>query len=134
MKKMLLVLLLGVSLCFGSTFDDGFKAYDNGNYKKAFELFMKSENHGNVRVQTVLGLMHANGLGVKQDYTKAFEWYSKSANQGVAEAQYNLGFMYANGKGVRQDKKIAKDWAGKACDNGLQVGCDVYKTFNEAEY
>ncbi|MDG6894815.1 tetratricopeptide repeat protein [Volucribacter amazonae] len=77
-----------------------------------------------------MGLIYANGQGVRQDYFKAVEWYNKAAEQGHATAQNNLGIMYQYGKGVRQNLSEAKEWFGKACDNGLQQGCDLYRELN----
>ncbi|MEZ7685893.1 tetratricopeptide repeat protein, partial [Neisseria flavescens] len=74
-----------------------------------------------------LGLMYANGQGVRQDYTQAVQWCRRAAEQGHAGAQFNLGVMYAEGRGVRQDLALAQEWFGKACQNGDQDGCDIYQ-------
>ena len=65
-----------------------------------------------------LGLMYANGEGVKQDYFKAVEWFQKAADQGLAKAQYNLGDMYFYGQGVKQDYIKAVEWWQKAAEQG----------------
>ncbi|MGN6876123.1 tetratricopeptide repeat protein, partial [Neisseria sp. P0021.S007] len=58
---------------------------------------------GYVPAQYILGVMYADGEGVRQDYAEALKWYRKAAEQGDARAQSDLGLMYANGQGVRQD-------------------------------
>jgi TPR repeat protein len=68
------------------------------------------------------------------NYKKAFKLLKKSAEQGNATAQLNLGIMYAKGQGVRQNMTLVKELFGKACDNGLESGCDGYRTLNEAGY
>ena len=65
-----------------------------------------------------LGLMYANGEGVKQDYFKAVEWIQKAAEQGNAEAQNKLGFMYEKGQGVEQDYIKAVEWYQRAAEQG----------------
>ena len=82
-------------------------------------------------IQGFLGVMYANGQGVKQDYAKAVELYQKAAEQGDASAQYNLGIMYKNGLGVKQNYTKAKEYFGLACDNKDQDGCDMYKKLNQ---
>ena len=98
------------------------------------QWYRKAAEQGDAKAQFNLGLMYANGRGVRQDDAQAEQWYRKAAKQGDAKAQYNLGVMYANGQGVRQNYKIAKEWFGKACDNGLQLGCDAYRKLNQAGY
>ncbi|WP_419591592.1 tetratricopeptide repeat protein, partial [Thiolapillus sp.] len=66
-----------------------------------------------------LGVMYAEGQGVRQDLKEAVKWYRRAAEQGYALAQYNLGLMYANGRGVRQDFKEAVKWYQKAAEQGL---------------
>lgn len=74
---------------------------------------------GNPKEQNNLGLMYANGKGIKQDWALAKLWWEKAAAQGFAEAQFNLGVMYANGEGVKQDWPQAKLWYGKAGARGF---------------
>ncbi|WP_305801890.1 tetratricopeptide repeat protein, partial [Thiolapillus sp.] len=66
-----------------------------------------------------LGLMYANGRGVRQDFKEAVKWYQKAAEQGLPKAQVNLGLMYGEGQGVRQDFKEAVKWYRKAAEQGL---------------
>ena len=98
---------------------------------KAVEWYQKAAEQGEVHAQYNLGVMYANGQGVKQDYLKAFEWYQKAAEQGDADAQFNLGLLYYDGEGVRQNYTKAKEYFGLACDNKDQDGCDMYKKLNQ---
>ena len=101
-----------------------------GMSQQEIEVLASKAMAGDVDAQFNLGVMYANGEGVRQDYVKAREWYEKAAAQGNADAQFNLGLMYANGYGVRQDYVKAREWFGKACDNGSQIGCDGYRDLN----
>lgn len=78
-------------------------------------------NQGDAIAQNSLGVMYAQGKGVRQDYQKAVEWYTKAANQGDAIAQFNLGLMYSEGQGVRQDYQKAFEWYTKAANQGFAI-------------
>ena len=54
------------------------------------DQFEKAAAQGNANAQFNLGIMYANGFGVKQDYLKAKEWFEKAAAQGMPEAQTAL--------------------------------------------
>ena len=101
------------------------------NFTEAFKYCKKAAEQGEVHAQYNLGIMYANGRGVKQDLFNAKEWYQKAADQGYALAQYNLGLMYAKGQGVRQNYTKAKEYFGLACDNKNQNGCDMYRKLNQ---
>jgi len=80
----------------------------------------KAAAQGNANAQNNLGLMYANGRGVKQDYAQAFAWYQKAAAQGHAIAQFNLGNNYYAGRGVKQDYAQAFAKAVAQGDAGAQ--------------
>ena len=101
------------------------------NFTEAFKYCKKAAEQGEVHAQYNLGIMYANGRGVKQDLFNAKEWYQKAAEQGYADAQYSLGFMYRYGHGVRQNYTKAKEYFGLACDNKNQNGCDMYRKLNQ---
>ena len=116
-KRIVFTLCVGISVAFA--LDDKVKSLE------------KDCNGGNASACVNLGVMYANGKGVKQDYKKASELYQKACNGGVASSCYNLGIMYYNGQGVKQNKSKAKKLFGDACDMGDQVGCDAYRDLNE---
>ncbi len=76
----------------------------------AREWFEKAAAQGLVDARFELGLMHAQGLGTRQDFERAAECYLAAANDGHAKAQFNLGFLYAHGQGVEQDYGKAYQW------------------------
>jgi TPR repeat protein len=53
-------------------------------------------------LETTLGWLYKNGLGIAKDYTEAMNWFRKAANQGYAEAQNNIGWLFQNGWGVNK--------------------------------
>ncbi|HGO7462989.1 TPA: tetratricopeptide repeat protein [Neisseria meningitidis] len=89
-----------------------------------FRATLQAAERGDTQAQFNLGMMYAEGRGVRQDYAEAVRWFRKAADQGLAQAQFNLGAMYYKGHGVRQDRALAQEWLGKACQNGNQDGCD----------
>ena len=122
MKKWILctaaILLLCSSIARADDIDDGVKAYDEGNYAQAIELFLPLANQGDAAAQFYLGLMYANGKGVTQDHKEAMKWYRLAAAQGDTDAQHNLGEMYFNGHGVTQDYVRAHMWFNLAASQG----------------
>jgi TPR repeat protein len=65
---------------------------------------------GYAKAQYRLGIMCAEGTGVKQDYKQALEWFRRAAEQGFVPAQYRLSLLYAKGRGVVQDYFEAYKW------------------------
>ncbi len=91
-----------------------------------------------------LGLMYAEGKGVREGKNKELKWYNPAeysakinkynlaknnvfqalqdlkndAEKNVVEAQFILATMYANGRGVKQDVKAAVEWYRKAAEQG----------------
>mgnify|MGYP001080174181 CR=1 FL=1 len=142
-KTLFTTALLGASIfSFQSTawadtleqqFQQGLTAYEQSNYQTAFKLWLPLAEQGDANVQFNLGVMYAEGQGVKQDDFEAVKWYRQAAEQGYANAQAILGFSYLLGKGVQVNKSLAKEWFGKACDNGDQGGCKYYGKLNRGE-
>ncbi len=105
-------------IVWADTFQEGLEAYREGEYERAFNIFLPFAEQGDAAAQYNLGLMYDVGTGVPQDYKKALIWYTKAAEQGYVWAQYNLGLMYAEGKGVPEDYKQALIWYTKAAEQG----------------
>ncbi|MBJ1839458.1 sel1 repeat family protein, partial [Neisseria meningitidis] len=68
-----------------------------------FRATLQAAERGDTQAQFNLGMMYAEGRGVRQDYAEAVRWTRQAADQGDAQAQFLLGLMYAEGRGVRQD-------------------------------
>jgi len=73
------------------------------NDKKAFDLYKKSADQGNLLGQYYLAFMYKNGYGVPQNYSKALEIYQVLTKEGVYNAYYSLGEMYEKGMGLREN-------------------------------
>jgi Sel1 repeat len=92
------------------TTEDGFAAYERGDFATALRLWGLLAGKGDVTAQNNLGVMYYNGNGVSQDFKEAVNWYRSAAVQGFAAAQYNLGMAYERGQGVPQRFDEAVKW------------------------
>ena len=128
MKKKMKCLITALLLLFQSSpvyaddFQDGMDAFNNGDYKTAFEKWKPLAELGYGRPQNNLGGMYYNGQGVTQDHKEALKWYRLSADQGHAKAQYRIGLMYYQGRGVIRDNVQAHKWFNIAGENGYKMG------------
>lgn len=81
-----------------------------------------------------LGLLYANGFGVRQDYQQAKTFFEKACSLNDGVGCFGLGELYRNGHGVRQDYQQAKTYYEKACGLNLGLGCNnvgaLYDTGN----
>ncbi|SCZ51754.1 tetratricopeptide repeat protein [Thiohalomonas denitrificans] len=73
---------------------------------------------GDAQAQFTLGVLYANGRGVKPNPGKAVEWLSSAAKQDIGEAMTLLGWMYANGHGVASSASKARKYFQEAARRG----------------
>ena len=89
--------------------------------KSGIEALLEKANRGDATARLILGLMYADGLGVRQDYKEALRWLHLAAEQGDAKAQFALGFMYAQGEGIPQSYREAYKWYSTSATLGYKV-------------
>ena len=119
MKKMLVTLMLTfISTSTWADFDEGIKAYETGDYKKALPEFRVAADQGNAPAQYNLGLMYHDGQGVSRSYIEAAKWFHLAAEQGYAPAQLTLGALYHDGQGVPQNFVESYKWFILAANAG----------------
>jgi TPR repeat protein len=104
-----IVLLLSAVPVFADT-AAGLAAFKNKDYATAFKEWKAAADHGQAEAQFDLGVLYAQGKGVRRDLTEASKWYRLAADQGNAEAQFALGQMYSRGWGVPRDEADAIRW------------------------
>lgn len=75
-------------------FTEASAAWDIGNLRRAFTLFMQAARLGDRASQVNLGYFFDNGLSVKKSKQMALEWYGKAYHQGDAGAANNIGTVY----------------------------------------
>src|SRR5690606_14666661 len=98
--------------------EDGWTAYNSGDYASALTLWTPLAEQGDTKFQYILGSMYSDGQGVAKDDVEAVKWYRLAAEQGYAIAQNSLGLSYANGQGVVQDFTEALRWYHLAVEQG----------------
>ena len=95
--------------------DDSAKAERRATAKKVRD----AAEDGDVKAQTMLGIMHAvGGKGVRHSYKDAVKWLEKAADQGDPRATGWLGNLYHLGKGVDQDDAMAFKLFSQAAQKG----------------
>jgi uncharacterized protein len=104
------VLILAAAVPAFSDAAAGLAAFKNKDYQRAFKEWKTAAEAGQAEAQFDLGVLYAQGLGVRRDLTAAADWYRKSAAQGNAEAEFALGQMYSRGWGIPRDEADAIRW------------------------
>ncbi len=99
--------------------DEGWAAYQRGDYPAALREWEPLAVRGDRTAQFNLGLMYEKGRGVTRDMTRAILWYRRSASQGYADALNNLGRIYFTGDGVKEDYKEAVTLFHAAAEQGV---------------
>jgi len=121
----------------------GMRAFQNKDYATAFAEWKAAAEGGFAEAQFDLGVLYAQGRGVKRDLTIAEQWYRKAAAQGNAEAEFALGQMYSRGWGVPRDEADAIRWFqmasapetdGPATDWAIIEGYGVERDDRQAAY
>ena len=80
-------------------FDEGDRAFRNGDFARALAEFLPAAASGDANAQEMIGVIHALGLGVPADRGAAFTWYLRAAERGHAGAQSGVGWYYEVGLG-----------------------------------
>ena len=87
------------------------------NEQKAFELYQKAADLGNIHGMNNLACCYKNGIGTDFNEQKAFELYQKIADLGGSQGINSLGCYY-DGKGTDIDKQKAFELFLKAAKLG----------------
>ncbi|KPA74324.1 hypothetical protein ABB37_09311 [Leptomonas pyrrhocoris] len=72
--------------------------------------------YGHARLNWLLGVLHAYGVGVPRSEREALMYYSFAAMEGVPEAHMALGYRYRNGLGVQASCEAALAHYREAAD------------------
>ena len=76
---------------------------------------------GDAKAQCRLGILYANGKGVRRNLEKARTWVTRAAEQGFAPAQCILGGSYRTGQGAPRNDAEAAKWYRLAAEQGVGV-------------
>ncbi len=77
---------------------------------QAVEWYQAASTQGVAAAQTNLGLMYAQGRGVKQNYDEARKLWELAAVSGHPMAQFNLGLLYLQGLAGTPDERKASQY------------------------
>ncbi|HEY1709113.1 MAG TPA: tetratricopeptide repeat protein [Rhizomicrobium sp.] len=102
------------------TFDDGVRAYDEGDYDVAFEIF-RANAGTDVAAMRNVALMLRTGQGADKDSVRARLWMQRAALAGLPTAQADYGEMLLTGDGGPADAKAALPWLQLAADAGHPI-------------
>lgn len=96
--------------------DIAYGAYQRGLYRTAYrEAMARLEKSSNdAAAMTLLGELHNQGLGIRQDPAKAAGWYRLAAQRGDPRSMSTLGMMTIDGRGVPRDPEAGRAWLEKA--------------------
>lgn len=123
---LLVVCMIFLSGCGGMTltdserqqyFTDAVLAYDMHDYSRAYRLWIHLANDHNVSAMVNLGIMYAQGRGVRQDIKTARKWYERAARLGFAAAQLRLADLIRD-----EDADAARHWDNLAKVSGHPLG------------
>ena len=104
------------------------------DFSKAFKLFKKSADQGNVQAMFKVGSMYEDGEGVGQNNRLAYEYFSKSAEKENPQGQFRLGNMYYEGKGVEKSLLMAFKCFLKSAKQGhSEAQCKVADMYINGE-
>lgn len=88
----------------------------------AFEQLERAAREGRASARSLLGWMHAEGVGGKVDLVRAGQYYREAADLGEPSARNNLGEFHERGRGVAQDEKAAFEHYLAAAQAGFPPG------------
>lgn len=85
----------------------------------AYARLERASREGRLSATTLLGWMHAQGIGGKVDLARAARYYREAAEKGEASARNNLGELYESGRDVAKDPAKAFDYYLSAAITGF---------------
>lgn len=113
------MILLATGLpALAESYQQGFSAYERGDYGQAYRIWLPLAQNGDSDAQFGVGVILDNGQGVPENDAEAAKWYRLAAERGNPDAQFNLALLYDSGKGVAVDKAEAAFWYKKSALSG----------------
>jgi len=101
-----------------STLQNAMKAYEQGSFEEALNLFKMAANANDARAMYYVAQMYELGQGTAVDYRLAQQWYEKSVEAKYSPAMLALGEMYEEGRGITKDYHRALQLYQQARDAG----------------
>ena len=100
-----------------SSYQEGFEAYERGDFGTALKEFRPLVDQGYPLAQATLGLMYAEGQGVPKDYVLAHMWMNMAAAKGVKKAGKGRDFLeiLMTPDQLSEAQRLAREWKSKGC-------------------
>lgn len=115
----LLAAFAGTSAASPDSFENGWSAYERGDFGQALQLWQPLALQGHVNAQINLAVLYEHGYGVERDLQTAAGWYLAAARQGSAIGQYNLGLFLVEHSGTVPSEQDALYWLARSADQGF---------------
>lgn len=102
-------------------FKEGVAAYDKGDFKKAFNIWLPLAQQSDLAAMRNVALLLRTGKGVKRDPARALWFYEDAGSKGFVLAQVNAAFMHLEGDGVPKNLEAAAFWFHTAARAGSPI-------------
>lgn len=121
-----LFILCLLTSAYAQTAEEGYKAYNAGDYEKAKAIILPLAEKGDPVAITYLAKLYFDGLGVKEDVELACDLFEKAAQLNIPEAQTYTGLCYSTPTpGRAPQARKAYFWMKKGYDSGSLEYLDV---------
>lgn len=104
------LLLASAPASAADSLEDGWRAYEEGDFGTALRVFQHLADEGDATAQFRLARLYETGRGVDADPAEALHWYRRAADRNHRTAQFVLGLKYQQGDGVGIDMAEAARW------------------------
>jgi len=108
-------------------YQEGTFQFEDGNYERAFEHFIKAAKLGDVEAHFQLSIMYNNGHGVEKDKGKAIHHLEEATIGGHPTARYYLGIYEWNND---HNERAVKHWiiaATQGFDDSIKALMEAFK-------
>ncbi|MGI9422406.1 MAG: tetratricopeptide repeat protein [Hyphomicrobiaceae bacterium] len=109
---------LGKTMVVPSGEDAAYIAFDQGQYLTALRLAEERAKKRDPQAHTLIGRIHAEGLGVPKNELTAAKWYHRGAELGDIEAMFAFGVILISGRSVKKDPNGAARMFERAARKG----------------
>jgi hypothetical protein len=117
---LLVTALLAAPTPLLAQYEEGQRAFDQGDYATAQAAWQKGAESDDPRSEYSLGYLLQFGLAGTADESAAKSWYEKAAGHDNADALYALGLMYETGLAGEKDLGKAFDYYHRSAAAGPQ--------------
>ncbi len=90
------------------------QAWEAGNLRSAFRLFLRAAKAGEIGCQLNLGTFYCHGIGVKPNREKALYWYRRAYKLGYSPAASNIACVYRD----EDNQRKTLEWFQRAVNLG----------------